>query len=86
MSIRTPTGPVFWRCYYVKRGNHVHCRLFAGPAEGALGLIGNLTFRHAEFTQFTAIRRSLPIDFRTEERPGGGPDGDLDCEFAALTY
>jgi len=80
--ITTPKPPIFWRLYYKKLGDHVHCRLFAGPAEGALGLIGTLTFKHAEFTEFTAIRRSLPIDFRTE----GGPAGDLDVQFAPLSY
>ena len=67
---------MLWRCYYVKHGNHVHCRLFCGPIEGALGLCGKITFRHHEFTEFTQIHKVLPIDFRRELEKG-----DDDIEF-----
>ena len=76
---------MIWRMYFKKLGDHVHCRLFCGTAEGALGLCGKLTMRSEEFTDFTKIRRVIPMDFRNEEKPGGGPEGDLDYQFARLT-
>ncbi len=76
---------MIWRVYYVKQGDHVHCRLFCGPQEGALGKCGDLTFRAAEFTEFTRLRKVLAMDFRTEIDPEtGGPDGDSNVEFAPL--
>lgn len=63
---------MIFRLYYKRRGGHVHCRLFCGPQEGALGKCGDLTFRLEEFTEFTRIRQSLAIDFRSEE-VGGEP-------------
>lgn len=58
---------MIWRLYYIRKGQHVHCRLFCGPQEGALGKCGDLTMQHEEFTEFTRIRQCLPIDFRAEE-------------------
>lgn len=59
-----------WRTYYQKLGSHVHCRLFAGPAEGALGLVGNLVFRGEEFTEFTRINKVIAMDYRRESDNG----------------
>ena len=67
---------MIWRVYYVKQGGHVHCRLFCGPQEGALGKCGDLTFREKEFTEFTRIHRVLATDFRREMDPNGLPAGD----------
>ena len=58
---------MIWRLYYIRKGKHVHCRLFCGPQEGALGKCGDLVMQHEEFTEFTRIRQSLAIDFRAEE-------------------
>lgn len=58
---------VIWRCYYKRAGGHVHCRLFCGPQEGALGKCGDLTFRVDEFEDFTRLRQVIAMDFRAEE-------------------
>lgn len=76
---------MIWKIYYVKHGDHVHCRLFCGPQRGALGKCGDLTMRAKEFTEFTKTRRVLAIEFITEEAPGGGPAGDRDVVFDDLT-
>lgn len=68
---------MIWRVYYRSAGDHVHCRMFCGPIEGALGHIGNLTFRQQEFTEFTRLRKVLAMDFQTEMKPDGSPDIDL---------
>lgn len=68
---------MIWRIYYRSKGNHVHCRLFCGPQEGALGKAGELTLRQNEFTEFTQLRKVLAMDFRTEMKPDGSPDIDL---------
>lgn len=77
---------MIWRMYYKKLGGHVHVRLFCGPIEGALGKLGDLTFRLEEFTEFTRLRKVLAMDFRREIDPGtNGPAGDLDGpQFASL--
>ncbi len=62
-----------WKCYYERRGDHVHCRLFAGPSRGALGLCGNITFRLEEFTEWTRIRKVIGMQFLGEERAEGTP-------------
>ena len=69
-----------WRLKYVKHGGHVHCRLFAGPQKGALGLCGNLTFRVGEFAEFTRIHRVLGVEF-VRESDENGPLGDSDVPF-----
>jgi hypothetical protein len=43
---------MIWRMYYRKAGGHVHCRLFCGVQEGALGKCGDLTMRVEEFDEF----------------------------------
>jgi hypothetical protein len=67
---------MIWRIYYRSAGNHVHCRVFVGPQEGALGLAGILTLRQVEFTALTCINRVLPVSWRTEMKPDGLPDLD----------
>ena len=75
-----------WRCYYRKDGMHVKCRLFCGVQEGALGKLGELTFRADEFTEFTRLRKVLAMDFRREIDPfTNAPAGEPDVEFARLT-
>jgi len=72
--------------YYNKRGAHVHCRLFCGVQEGALGKCGELVMKVDEFTEFTRLRKVLAMDFRREMDPGTGkPAGDEDVVFARLT-
>lgn len=73
---------MIWRMYYEKRGGHVHCALFAGPQEGALGKMGDLCMCANEFTEFTQVKRVLPIDFRRVTGAGGKPLGDDDTKFA----
>ena len=70
-----------WRMYYEKRGGHVHCRLFCGMKEGALGKCGDLCFREEEFTEFTYVYQCLPIEFRREMDADGNPAGDSDVRF-----
>jgi hypothetical protein len=76
---------MIWRCYYAKHGDHVHCRLFVGPAEGALGLAGTLVFRSREFTEFTGLSKTLPMSWRREVNDDGSLDGDDDVIFAELS-
>lgn len=73
---------MIWRCYYVKHGGHVHCRLFCGPIKGALGKCGDLTFREEEFTVFTEIHRVFTVEFVREMTEDGSPAGDSDVKFA----
>ncbi len=54
-----------FRLYWRHLGGHVHCRLFAGPQEGALGKCGDLVFREDEFELFK--QSSSFIQFRREE-------------------
>jgi hypothetical protein len=76
---------MIWRCYYVKRGTHVHCRLFCGPQEGALGLIGLLAMRPHEFTEFTTFRKVIAMNFRHEIKADGSLDGDFwDVPFGKI--
>lgn len=75
---------MIWRIYYIKKGGHVHCRLFCGPQEGALGKCGDLCFRVDEFTEFTRLRKVLAMDFRGE-LSGDPAEGDFDVTFAPLT-
>ena len=49
---------MIFRLYHETKGGHVHCRLFAGPHEGALGKCGDLTMRAEEFEQFAWATRS----------------------------
>lgn len=55
---------MIFRIYYEKRGGHVHCRLFAGEQEGALGKCGDLCMRVEEFSNFMRLRRL--VEFRPE--------------------
>lgn len=58
-------GMIFRVRYYPEplAGAHVHCRLFAGPHDGALGKCGDLTMRHEEFRRFMRVRG---IEFEPE--------------------
>ncbi len=57
---------MIFRLYYETRGGHVHCRLFAGKGEGALGKCGDITMRVDEFALFQAA--ATFIQFRQEDR------------------
>lgn len=57
---------MIFRLYYELRGAHVHCRLFAGPHDGALGKCGDLTMRGEEFEQF--MERCPTIEYRPETK------------------
>jgi hypothetical protein len=79
-----------WRCYYARRGGHVHCRLFVGPVHGALGRVDDperrLCFRLDEFTEFTKIRKVIAVEFLLETQADGSPDVEgADVTFAPLT-
>jgi hypothetical protein len=68
---------MIFRLYHETRGAHVHCRLFAGPREGALGKCGDLVMRDAEFHAF--VDRFPGMEFRKE---GVAHTGDLPPGFA----
>ena len=72
---------MIWRMYYKKLGGHIHCRIFCGPQEGALGKCGDLTFREHEFTEFTRLRKVLAMDFRREVEMDNSLAGDDDVKF-----
>ena len=57
---------MFWRTYYKRLGDHVHCRLFCGTQKGSLGKCGDVVFRHEEFAEFTKIHRVLSMEFIRE--------------------
>lgn len=54
---------MIFRVRYRLAGGHVHCRLFAGRQEGALGKCGDLTMRDEEFRRFMRVRG---IEFEPE--------------------
>jgi hypothetical protein len=61
---------MIFRIRYAAAGGHVHCRLFAGRHEGALGKCGDLVltiqqfelFRGKPFIEFTEETRSKNDD------------------------
>lgn len=67
---------MIFRVRYRLAGGHVHCRMFAGRQEGALGKCGDLTMREDEFRRFMRVRG---IEFAPED--GSAPltpwDGNL---------
>lgn len=54
---------MIFRVRYRLAGGHVHCRMFAGRQEGALGKCGDLTMRDDEFRRFMRVRG---IEFEPE--------------------
>jgi hypothetical protein len=56
---------MIFRIYHQQLGGHVHCRLFAGRSEGALGNCGNFVMRVEEFTAL--LSRDPVIEFRYED-------------------
>jgi hypothetical protein len=48
---------MIFRVRYALAGAHVHCRLFSGQAEGALGKCGDFVMRLEEFRAFMAMKR-----------------------------
>lgn len=63
---------MIFRLLYETAGGHVHCRLFAGSHDGALGKCGDITMRVEEFAIFRAA--ATFIQFREERRRGPGGD------------
>lgn len=59
---------MIFRLYHETAGGHVHCRLFAGRRDGALGKCGDFTMRVEEFAEFKD--RCPSIEFREESRTG----------------
>ncbi len=57
---------MIFRLYHETKGGHVHCRLFAGPHDGALGKCGDLTMKVEEFKWFRSA--ATFIQFREEKR------------------
>lgn len=57
---------MIFRLYYEVKGGHVHCRLFAGPHDGALGKCGDLCMRTNEFNLFRDAATFM--QFRKEVR------------------
>lgn len=55
---------MIFRLFHETRGGHVHCRLFVGPHEGALGKCGDITMRVNEFELFKDA--ATFIQFRDE--------------------
>lgn len=62
---------MIFRLYHETLGGHVHCRLFVGRKEGALGKCGDLTFRVEEFELLKQTAGF--IQFRPEAK-SGAPD------------
>lgn len=63
---------MIFRIYHETRGGHVHCRLFAGPHEGALGKCGEFVMRSAEFA---ALADACPMVDYSPRLPKGNSDG-----------
>ncbi len=57
---------MIFRLYHETKGGHVHCRLFSGPHDGALGKCGDLTMKVEEFALFQGS--ATFIQFREEKR------------------
>lgn len=49
---------MIFRIHHERRGGHVHCRLFSGTHDGALGNCGSFIMRKAEFDHFAWLLRS----------------------------
>ena len=63
---------MIFRLYHETRGEHVHCRLFAGPHDGALGKCGDLVMRVAEFE---SLVDACPMIDYFPRLPNGNSDG-----------
>jgi hypothetical protein len=48
---------MIFRLYHETKGGHVHCKLFSGKGEGALGQCGAWVMRVEEFEQFALLVR-----------------------------
>lgn len=57
---------MIFKIYHKTLGGHVHCRLFAGKKEGALGKCGDFCMRAEEFDQFKELLRLVGIFFVNE--------------------
>lgn len=49
---------MIFRLHHETRGGHVHCSLFSGGHDGALGKCGEFTMRLVEFEHFSWLLRS----------------------------
>ncbi len=63
---------MIFRLYHETRGGHVHCRLFAGPHEGALGKCGEFTMRVEEFA---SLVDACPMIDYSPRLPKGNSSG-----------
>ena len=63
---------MIFRLYHEAQGGHVHCRLFAGPHDGALGKCGELTMRVQEFA---SLVEACPMIDYFPRLPKGNSDG-----------
>ena len=57
---------MIFRLYHTTKGGHVHCRLFAGLRDGALGKCGDITMRTDEFEQFKKLAGFIQFREETE--------------------
>lgn len=57
---------MIFRLYHETLGGHVHCRLFSGKHDGALGKCGEIVMRVDEFAIFREAAGF--IQFREEDR------------------
>lgn len=58
---------MIFRLYHFTQGGHVHCRLFAGPHNGALGKCGDLVMRTGDFDLFK--NAATFIQFHEDQGP-----------------
>lgn len=54
---------MIFRLYWELAGGHVHCKLFAGPHDGALGKCGEFTMREDEFSDYAFLHKAT-MQFR----------------------
>lgn len=59
---------MIFRLYHETAGGHVHCSLFAGSHDGALGKCGDFTMRIAEFKEFGPMLERVGVQLREKNR------------------
>lgn len=74
---------MFWKVYYIKKGQHVHCRIFATRRRfTTYANLGKLVFRLEEFTEFTRMSEVMFVEWVREMDPDGSLAGDDDVKFS----
>ena len=66
---------MIFRLYHEHAGAHVHCRLFAGKHDGALGKCGDFTMRN---TEFASLVDACPMIDYSPPYPKGNSFGAKD--------